>query len=98
MNSLVIAIAMEAEAKPFVEHLALSPADNFFPAEAPFLAFQGMHNDCHVTVVTNGKDTVHGTGLDNVGTVPAALATVSERELFRLGKRHKNEHSFHSHC
>jgi len=28
-----------------------------------------------VTVVTNGKDTIHGTNVDNVGTVPAAMVT-----------------------
>jgi 5'-methylthioadenosine nucleosidase len=66
---------MEAEAKPFIDHLGLTLANDFFPAEAPFLAFQGSYNSCQLTVVTNGKDTVHGTGMDNVGTVPAALAT-----------------------
>jgi len=75
INNLVIAIAMEAEAKPFIEHLGLSSSNDFFPSEAPFLAFQGKHNSCQITVVTNGKDTVHGTEVDNVGTVPAALAT-----------------------
>ena len=66
---------MEAEAKPFVEHLDLKLVDNFFPAEAPFVAFQGSHDNCLLTVITNGKDDVHGTGVENVGTVPAALAT-----------------------
>jgi 5'-methylthioadenosine nucleosidase len=75
IKNVVIAIAMEAEAKPFIDHLGLTLANDFFPAEAPFLAFQGSYNSCQLTVVTNGKDTVHGTGMDNVGTVPAALAT-----------------------
>lgn len=71
----MIAIAMEAEAQPFVDHLGLKPVHDFFPAEAPFHAFQGTHDNCFLTVVTNGKDQVHGTGVDNCGTVPAALAT-----------------------
>ena len=66
---------MEAEASPFVNHLGLQPDKTFFPAETPFQAFRGKHNNCNLTVITNGKDEVHGTGVDNVGTIPAALAT-----------------------
>ena len=66
---------MEAEAQPFVDHLGLKPVADFFPPTVPFLAFQGTHGDATVTVVTNGKDGVYETGVDNCGTVPAALAT-----------------------
>ena len=67
---------MEAEAKPFVEHLGLEKDDEFFESHLPFVAFTGMHKDVmKVTVITNGKDQVYNTGVDNVGTVPAALAT-----------------------
>ncbi|KAL9179645.1 hypothetical protein ACHAXT_008935 [Thalassiosira profunda] len=75
ISNVVIAIAMEAEAAPFVAHLGLQPDKSFFPTETPFHAFRGKHNDCDLTVITNGKDEVHGTGVDNVGTVPAAMAT-----------------------
>jgi len=75
IKNVVIAIAMEAEASPFVEHLGLETDDTFFPKQVPFKAFRGTHEGCEVTVVTNGKDHVHGTGVDNVGTVPAAMAT-----------------------
>lgn len=66
---------MEAEAAPFVEHLGLEPLEDFFPSQTPFLAFRGMHHKTKVTVITMGKDNIYGTGMDNVGTVPAALAT-----------------------
>ena len=67
---------MEAEAKPFVEHLGLKDAtSDVFPSTVPFQAFTGSHGDATVTVVTNGKDGVYATGVDNCGTVPAALAT-----------------------
>lgn len=66
---------MEAEAKPFIEHLELKKEDGFFPSHTPFEAYSGEHNQCHVTVITNGKDSVYGTGMDNIGTVPASLAT-----------------------
>ena len=75
ISNVVIAIAMEAEATPFVNHLNLQPDKSFFPAETPFHAFRGKHRECQLTVITNGKDEVHGTGVDNVGTVPAAVAT-----------------------
>eukprot|EP00555_Chaetoceros_dichaeta_P002623 CAMPEP_0198249672 /NCGR_PEP_ID=MMETSP1447-20131203/1121_1 /TAXON_ID=420782 /ORGANISM="Chaetoceros dichaeta, Strain CCMP1751" /LENGTH=236 /DNA_ID=CAMNT_0043934357 /DNA_START=154 /DNA_END=864 /DNA_ORIENTATION=- len=65
---------MEAEAAPFVKHLSLESDDTFFPATTPFQAFRGQYKNCDVTVVTNGKDDVYGTGVDNVGTVPAAMA------------------------
>jgi 5'-methylthioadenosine nucleosidase len=64
---------MEAEAAPFVEHLGLKPAENIVPA--PFVAYSGVHKNCHLTVVTNGKDAIYGTGVDNVGTIPATLVT-----------------------
>lgn len=75
IEDVVVAVAMEAEAKPFIEHLGLKLDETFFPSHTPFLAYSGNHGDCKVTVITNGKDTVYKTGVDNVGTVPAALAT-----------------------
>ena len=66
---------MEAEAKPFVEHLGLEEVDSFFPNHIPFLAFRGEHSHTKVTVITLGKDNVYGTTVDNIGTVAASLAT-----------------------
>jgi 5'-methylthioadenosine nucleosidase len=73
--SVLIVVAMEAEAAPFVEHLKLDKKVDFFPPQVPFEAFSGEHEGCKLTVVTNGKDSVYGTGVDNVGTVPASLVT-----------------------
>jgi 5'-methylthioadenosine nucleosidase len=71
----MIAIAMEAEAKPFVEHLGLKVVDGFFPKNTPFIAYSGSHGDnSQVTVITNGVDSIYNTGVDNVSTVPSALA------------------------
>lgn len=66
---------MEAEAAPFCEHLQLKKLDDFFPSQVAFQAFSGEHHGCKVTLVTNGKDDVYDTGVDNCGTVPAALVT-----------------------
>lgn len=60
---------------PFVEHLGLTKDETIFESHLPFAAFSGQFKDGNVTVITNGKDTVYETGVDNVGTVPAALAT-----------------------
>ena len=73
--SVLVPIVMEAEATPFVEHLELKPVEDFFPSNTPFLAFSGAHGKTKVTVITMGKDAVYETGVDNVGTVPASLAT-----------------------
>lgn len=75
INNVVIAIAMEAEAAPFIEHLKLENDPSFFNSKSPFQAYTGTHENCKLTVVTNGKDHVHDTQVDNVGTVPAALVT-----------------------
>ncbi len=83
-DSVLIPIVMEAEAKPFVEHLGLQPLENFFPPQTPFLAFSGLHHKTKVTVITLGKDSVYGTGVDNAGTVPSALAT-----FLALSKEHE---------
>jgi 5'-methylthioadenosine nucleosidase len=75
INNVVIVIAMEAEAMPFINFLGLKPDLDFFPPSTPFDAFVGSYGECKVTVVTNGKDEIHETGVDNVGTVPAAMVT-----------------------
>jgi 5'-methylthioadenosine nucleosidase len=75
LHSVLINIAMEAEAAPFIEHLGLQRKQDFFPSAVSFVAYTGMHNNVEVTVVTNGKDSVYGTESCNVGTVSAAMAT-----------------------
>eukprot|EP00546_Thalassionema_frauenfeldii_P007719 CAMPEP_0178922392 /NCGR_PEP_ID=MMETSP0786-20121207/16126_1 /TAXON_ID=186022 /ORGANISM="Thalassionema frauenfeldii, Strain CCMP 1798" /LENGTH=241 /DNA_ID=CAMNT_0020596747 /DNA_START=149 /DNA_END=874 /DNA_ORIENTATION=- len=69
---------MEAEADPFVKHLDLTPLDSSFwgdDVNLPFVGFQGDYEGCKVTVATSGKDAIYGTGVDNVGTVSAAMMT-----------------------
>ena len=85
ISNIVVAIAMEAEATPFIDHLQLQRDEDFFPKETPFHAFRGKHKSCNLTVITNGKDEVYGTGVDNVGTVPAALATFLSLQKMKNG-------------
>ena len=52
---------MEAEAAPFISKLGLDLDESFFPSETtPFKAYRGQHEHCELTVITNGKDDVHG--------------------------------------
>ena len=74
---------MEAEAAPFIEHFQLKSVDGFYPPEAPFLAYSGPVQNKKITVITNGKDSVYGTGVDNVGTVPAAMATFLALQTYK---------------
>lgn len=75
ISNVVISIAMEDEASPIINKLGLQFDDSMFPPSVPFRAFRGWYEKCQITLVTNGQDTVYGTGVDNVGTVPASLAT-----------------------
>ena len=82
LNSVLINIAMEAEATPFIEHLQLQKIDDYFPSHLPFLAYRGLYPDnsnnsnTQVTVITNGKDAVYGTDACNVGTIAASTITM----------------------
>ncbi len=76
-HSVLINIAMEAEATPFIEHLQLQKINDYFPSNLPFLAYRGIYQDnTQVTVITNGKDAVYGTDACNVGTIAASTITM----------------------
>lgn len=97
---------MEAESKPFIEHLKLhNITSQLFPKQVPFLAFNGKHgnngdsddddDDTVVTVITNGKDHIYETNVDNCGTVPAAVATFAI--LQKLSNNNNNNQSSCNH-
>jgi len=72
ISKVLIVVAMEAEAAPFLAHLGLQPVACVAPF-APCLLHSGIYKNCQISVVTNGKcPTFH---VDNVGTTPAALST-----------------------
>lgn len=74
IKSVILIIAMNAEAAPLVSALNLQK-DNppRIPPPAPCVTYSGKHHDLDVTVVWSGHDNEHG--VDLVGTVPASLAT-----------------------
>jgi 5'-methylthioadenosine nucleosidase len=66
--------AMEAEALPMVKALELQLDEPpQIPPPAPCLTYSGQHAGITVHLVVAGK--CRQTGMDNVGTVPASLAT-----------------------
>mmetsp|Transcript_30413 Transcript_30413/g.42090 ORF Transcript_30413/g.42090 Transcript_30413/m.42090 type:complete len:250 (-) Transcript_30413:99-848(-) len=72
IGTILVLIAMEAEAAPFVQHLKLVKDEpSLIPGPLPALSFSGTMGNSKIIVVCNGKDAVHG--VDSVGTVCAAL-------------------------
>lgn len=72
ITNILVVVAMEAEAAPFLAHLNLQPVKCDAPF-APCSIHSGTYKNCNINVVTNGKcPTFH---VDNVGTTPAALST-----------------------
>lgn len=72
IKSVLILIAMEAEAAPLLEHLKLSKKDKICDITES-VAYSGTYNSCQISVITNGKS--ERFGVDNVGTNPATLST-----------------------
>eukprot|EP00245_Coleochaete_scutata_P017118 TRINITY_DN8245_c0_g1_i1.p1 TRINITY_DN8245_c0_g1~~TRINITY_DN8245_c0_g1_i1.p1 ORF type:complete len:237 (-),score=35.28 TRINITY_DN8245_c0_g1_i1:42-686(-) len=82
ISTIVVLYAMEAEARPLIQHLQLIEPDSpIFPSGAPWLVYSGSHDGVTVHVVQPGKDKT--TGVDNVGTVPASLATYAAIEVLK---------------
>ncbi|CAI5481879.1 unnamed protein product [Closterium sp. Yama58-4] len=73
VKSILIYMAMAAEAAPLVNSLDLQLKEhNSFPAGSPWQLHSGSHGGVSIHLVTPGKD--RALGVDNVGTVPAAVA------------------------
>jgi 5'-methylthioadenosine nucleosidase len=72
ISNILFVIAMEAEAKPLVDRLDLKQIPNL-AAHSPAVLHAGEYKGIKVHVATNGKSNTFG--VDNVGTVPAALTT-----------------------
>ncbi|GHP04049.1 hypothetical protein PPROV_000280300 [Pycnococcus provasolii] len=81
VSSVLIVIAMEAEAAPIVEHLRLTPSDKM---PSPFKAFAGTFQGAlNVTIVCPGPCPIHG--VDAVGTEAASLATYIGVQTYEPG-------------
>lgn len=72
IGTVVVLVAMEAEAAPIVENLELRKDDPpRIKPPAPCVSYSGKHFGVNIHLICNGK--CKKFGVDNVGTVPAAL-------------------------
>lgn len=71
IKNVVILMAMQGEAEPFINHFQLVEKPDCFAAALPFRCFQKQVDSLLVTVVTSGVDATHG--VDNIGCEPATL-------------------------
>lgn len=82
IKTILLLVAMEAEASPMVQALGLQADEpSVIPPPAPCHSFSGQHAGAMVHLVCFGK--CKATGVDNVGTVPAALTTYLAIQAFK---------------
>ncbi|KAL4423462.1 hypothetical protein ABPG77_005414 [Micractinium sp. CCAP 211/92] len=82
INTILLLVAMEAEAMPMVKSLGLAADEPpSIPPPAPCHSFSGEHAGARVHLVCFGK--CKATGVDNVGTVPAALTAYLAIQAFK---------------
>ncbi|CAM9236345.1 unnamed protein product, partial [Phaeothamnion confervicola] len=81
VKKVVILVAMEAEAKPMIDHFDLKLDEARFPPTAPCKCYSGEHVGCKIHLIINGKCARFG--VDNVGTVAAGLSAWLALEAFR---------------
>eukprot|EP00197_Chlamydomonas_leiostraca_P003932 CAMPEP_0202869702 /NCGR_PEP_ID=MMETSP1391-20130828/12599_1 /ASSEMBLY_ACC=CAM_ASM_000867 /TAXON_ID=1034604 /ORGANISM="Chlamydomonas leiostraca, Strain SAG 11-49" /LENGTH=246 /DNA_ID=CAMNT_0049550049 /DNA_START=25 /DNA_END=765 /DNA_ORIENTATION=+ len=82
VKTVLLVFAMEAEAQPLITRLGLvkdDPPKVLQPA--PCVTYSGSLGSLAVHVVWNGRCGTHG--VDNVGTVPAALSTYLAVQAFK---------------
>lgn len=80
VKRVMLVLAMNAEARPLVQKLELKHEGIFSPP-ARCESYVGAHGSLEVRLVTCGTCLTHG--VDNCGTVPAALTTYLAMEKFR---------------
>ncbi|CAL5224332.1 g7003 [Coccomyxa viridis] len=72
INTVLVLVAMEAEALPLINILDLKEdIPQRIAPPAPAVSYSGNKHGVDIHVVRNGKCQLHG--VDNVGTVPAAV-------------------------
>jgi hypothetical protein len=75
ISTVLVVIAMQAEAMPLVQTLQLTEEDepSVFPKAVPWKKYSGTHEGLSVHIVVPGKD--FNLGVDSVGTVPVSILT-----------------------
>ncbi|XP_024367530.1 5'-methylthioadenosine/S-adenosylhomocysteine nucleosidase isoform X2 [Physcomitrium patens] len=83
VKTVVVVIAMQAEALPLVETLQLVEDEQIsvFPSGVPWKKYSGEIDGLDVHIVVPGKDKT--LGVDSVGTVPCSLLTYASAVALR---------------
>ncbi|XAR72738.1 Adenosylhomocysteine nucleosidase [Bertholletia excelsa] len=82
ISTIVIIIAMQAEALPLVNRFQLNEdRDSMFPKEVPWVRYRGSYKDLNVNIVSPGRD--KDLGVDGVGTVSASLVTFASMQALQ---------------
>lgn len=79
-NTVLVIIAMAAEAAPCIEALGLKPKENVFDRRLPMKAYCGHRRKIELMLATNGIDPRFG--VDQVATQPAAVSAYAAIEQF----------------
>ncbi|CAN1259505.1 5'-methylthioadenosine/S-adenosylhomocysteine nucleosidase [Linum perenne] len=82
ISSILIIIAMQAEAIPLVNRFQLKEdLDSVFPEGVPWVRYYGTYKDLQISLVWPGKDLL--LGVDSVGTVSVALLSYAAIQAFK---------------
>lgn len=80
--SVLMIIAMQAEALPLVSKFNLSEVEaSVFPKGVPWIRYNGTYKDLEINIVIPGKDAVFG--IDSVGTITASLVTFASVQALK---------------
>lgn len=79
MQKVLIYIALQREANPLIETLALSEK-NILPDSLPMNSYWGQHENINLCLLTSGLSQKHG--VENVGTEPAAVGLYAGLQCF----------------
>ncbi|RWR81737.1 5'-methylthioadenosine/S-adenosylhomocysteine nucleosidase 2 [Cinnamomum micranthum f. kanehirae] len=82
ISTIVIIIAMQAEALPLIKKFQLSEThDSLFPKGVPWIRYHGIYKNLHINLIWPGKDLSFG--VDSVGTISASLVTYASIQALK---------------
>jgi len=79
-DTVLVIIAMAAEAAPCIERLGLKPEEHVFDRRLPMKAYCGHRGGIRLMLATNGMDPRFG--VDQVATQPAAVSAYAAIQRF----------------
>ncbi|KAF5448933.1 hypothetical protein F2P56_029424 [Juglans regia] len=81
ISSILIIIAMQAEALPLVNKFQLTEELSMLPKGVPWVCYRGIYKNLNINLIWPGKDL--SLGVDSVGTVSASLVTYASIQALK---------------